>query len=142
MKHATHCKFCKIPITVEIDDGYEKHGDPYKLLPMACCNECADVRVLRRSITRKIQFTCRILQMAGTNATDEMISKSRKALTSLTQAYAKMISRWNKTEGMAWDEEIVNQLIEQPDQWGVIITQMWKMYKDSVAQKEQHECVV
>ena len=40
-----------------------------------------------------------------------------------------MISRWNNSDGMAWDEECVNLLLEKPTKWNVIIGELWKMYE-------------
>lgn len=131
MRHATHCKFCKAPITVEIDDEYSKLSDPYKLIPMAVCSPCSDIRVLRRKLERKVQIVCRVFQMAGKNATDELSEKTKKSLTALTQDYASMICRWHKLEGMAWDEECVSQLMEHPERWGEILGHLWKMFRQS-----------
>lgn len=131
MKHATHCQFCKMPITVEADDSYAALGDPFKLLPLAACNQCADLRVSRRRIEAKVRFLSRVIQMAGNNATDTLLKSSRETLTKLTQDYAKMIARWNKLEGMAWDEECVNQIMDHPERWGDILSQLWKTFRQS-----------
>ncbi len=48
MKHGTHCKFCKLPIVVVVDDAYAGLGDPLHLLGLAACNFCSDIRVERR----------------------------------------------------------------------------------------------
>lgn len=131
MLHATSCQFCKLPITLEIEDGYAGLGDPHKLIPMASCNHCADLRVCRRTLEGKLRTVCRVIQMSGQNATDTLKSNTKKSLTRLTQDYAKMIARWHRLEGMAWDEECVNQLMEHPEQWGEIVSQLWKTFKHS-----------
>ena len=135
MKHALNCKFCQKPITVEIDDTYAELGDQLKLLPLACCNNCADIRNLRSKLERKIQAVCTLVHMAGNHATTELINKSRNTLIGLTKDYARMISQWHHMDGMAWDEECVNLLIDKPDKWNLIIGELWKLFRDSQRQR-------
>lgn len=134
MKHATNCKFCKAPITLTIDDSYPLLRDPNKLLPLSACNSCADARVWRRKLENKIRFACRVLSVSGKHATTELLAKSRSSLTKLSQDYARMIAQWNKMQGMSWDEECVEQLMEHPDQWPDILSTMWKTFDETQLQ--------
>lgn len=128
--HGTNCKFCKKPITLQIASSYDL-GDPLKLIPLACCNECADLRKLRRRIERKVQLVCAAIQVAGSNATDGLLSKSRESLTILTKDYARVISNLYGMDGMAWDEECVNLLMDKPEKWHLIIEELWKLFRDT-----------
>lgn len=136
MKHATTCKFCHMPITVEINDSYDPELDPRNLLPLAACNWCADVRVSRRGIEAALSRVCRNFQMLGSTPTSEQRTKAADTLTNLTQAYARMIARWHHHEGCAWDQECVNLLMDRPDKWTEIISVLWSMYRDWA--KEHH----
>lgn len=126
MKHATHCQFCKIPITVEIDDSYAELGDPYKLIRMAACNRCADLRVTRRNLERLMGRQCSALCLLRSSKTKEP-TEIRSNLERLTQDYARMIARWNHLDGMAWEPAIVDAILEDPHHWGDIAARMWRM---------------
>ena len=129
MNHATHCKFCQKPITVTIDDAYAALGDPYKLIPMACCDACAAIRVHRRRLEGALATVCRNIQLLG-KKDEQSRANYRTILTKLTQDYARMIARWHHLDGCAWDEECVNLLMDKPHAWGQIITQLWSLFKD------------
>lgn len=136
MKHATNCKFCKRPITVTVDDYYAEMGDPYKLLAKASCNTCADVRQLRRVLEDRIsrQATAFAAMHRPSEAAKGL---ARKNLTRLCEAYAKMIARWHRTEGMAFDEEVVNTMLDRPDKWAECLSGLWRMFKQWQRDKGQ-----
>lgn len=128
MRHATTCKFCKNPITVTIDDDYAELGDPLKLLGLAACNTCADLRVERRGLERKIAFACNQVLRAGKMDDDER-AEHAKGLSELLQEYAKMIARWHGKEGSCWDEAIVDAILSNPIKWGEVLGRLWTMYR-------------
>lgn len=134
----THCQFCKKPITVEIDDGYDEVSDPYKLLPRACCNYCADLRVSRRGLEKKIQLMARAIQLSSPSDKEgrERISKT---LTFATQEYAKLICKWHRMDGMIWDEGCVEAIIASPHKFGETLSRMWTAFKQWKKQHEQEE---
>ena len=139
MKHATHCKFCQKPITLTIDDSYAELGDPLKLIGLAACNDCADVRVERRKLEAKIWLACEVVIRAGKMEGEERARHSEK-LTKLTQDYAKMIARWHKKEGMVWDEALVDTIMEHPNQWGEFLSKLWAMFRQwQAAQDRENE---
>lgn len=129
MTYPTTCKFCQQPLSIEVDDSYPADEDPAKLLPLAACNRCADARVAKYTIEGKIRRVCAWWAAAGKKADP---SGTRHTLTKLTQDYAKMICRWHDREGMAWDEEIVNLLMDKPEEWSAILGSMWRFYRQSV----------
>lgn len=131
MNYSTHCKFCKRPITIEIDDSYAELGDHLKLLPMASCNLCADLMVVRRVIEERVKRCCLGLAQMRGKVSPDFSQKTRASLVKLTHGYATMISKWNRMSGMAWDEECVNLLMEKPDKWNLILSELWKLFKDS-----------
>lgn len=136
MNHATNCQFCKRPITLEIDDSYAELGDIHKLIPMAACNRCADLRVERRTLEAKIKHVCMMRAFSKRKPSDEENEKATKVLTKLTQDYANMVARWHERQGMAWDEECVALLLEKPQQWFDILGNLWRMYRQWEAQGE------
>lgn len=128
MKLATNCKFCKKPITLTIDDNYDAIGDPLKLLPLASCNHCADLRVARRSLEKKLSVICNEMIFSSKKADAASKERSRTALTHWTKEYSKLIARWNNSEGMLWDEEVVNQMLEHPETCNEVLSRLWTMF--------------
>ena len=130
-KFSTECKFCKKPITIEISQSYFGLNDPFKLLPLASCNKCSDLRVERIGIENSVKRVAMILHLAGRNRSSEMVSRSRDSFIKLTQKYANLIARWNGMDGGAWDVEGVELLLDKPDHWSKILGEFWKMFTDS-----------
>lgn len=54
----TNCKICKYPMTVTVPKGYLDLGDPLKLLPMATCNTCFDLRETGARLYSRILHIC------------------------------------------------------------------------------------
>lgn len=135
MNHSTHCKFCHKPITVEVDDDYAKLGDPYKLLQKAACNACADVRMLRRVLEERISRVSTVYA-AIHHPSDSVKINTRKSISKLLQAYCRMIARWNRLEGMAFDEAAVDTLMEHPSQWAEVLSNLWKVFRHWQQQRE------
>lgn len=129
MKHATNCKFCKKPITLEIDDSYYSLKDPLGIIQMACCNRCADLRIKRRSLEDKIQKTVFPLIVKGNKATDEERMLCRQILIELTKKYTALIAEWLNASTPWWDQSIVDSIMEMPNLWNSFIVQCWKMYR-------------
>ena len=129
MKHGTTCKFCQKPITVEIDDTYAALGDPLKLLGLACCDRCADLRVEHRKLEANIMHLCRIREL------DPKVAKAREqshrsTLEKLLKQYANMIARFHFMEGMSWDDASLELIMDKPEAWSSVLKELWKMFKD------------
>lgn len=133
---ATNCKFCKAPITLEIDDSYDPVSDPNKLIPLAACNPCADIRVRRRILETKIGKACRALQLLSPGDKEDREELS-KILEKLTQGYAKMICKWHGYEGMVWEECCVAEIVSKPDHWGEALGRMWQAFHHWRKQQEE-----
>lgn len=132
MKHALHCKFCKKPIIVEVDDSYSELGDPMKLLPMASCDRCADLRIKRRQIEGKIKAAVMVIIQAQGKVSSESRAMIAEALRVQTQAYSRLIAEWHNMSGMAWDENIPEAIMEKPDKWANILGRLWKIFREEI----------
>jgi hypothetical protein len=130
MKHATNCKFCKNPITLDVDDEYDAIGDPLKLLPLAACNRCADLRVERRSLERKVNFIC-MMRHLDPKIRESRMDHHRQMLESLLKQYANMIARWHGMSGMCWDDAALDDIMERPDLWNKNLQTLWKMFAEN-----------
>lgn len=126
----TTCQFCKKPITLEIADSYDEVSDPHKLIPLACCNHCADIRVERRSLEAKIKFICKMRLLDSSRAT-KAYEKDRSALEKLLKQYAHLIARWHFMDGMSWDEAALDLIMDKPAHWFDILGTLWRIFKDA-----------
>lgn len=129
MIHQTHCKFCKSPLNIEIDDEYSKLGDPFKLLPFAACNRCADLRVRRRKVEHAIERVC--ARLCQGKVGNEERDRLRDILTATTKAYASLIADWIRASSPFWHEDCVDLLMDRPAHWPKILGQMWKLYENT-----------
>lgn len=137
MNHATNCKFCKAPITLEIDDEYSEFGDPYKLLRYAACNYCADVRVERRFLERRIARTA-VAFACLVHPKEDEIKLVRGSLTKLYELYAKNIAAFHRKEGMCWDDAVIDAVMAQPRDWPKFCGRLWKMFYEWNKQQEMN----
>lgn len=138
MKHAITCKFCHKPITVEIDDDFAKMWPELgkKLLAAASCNRCADLRVEKRHLEAKIKRAAMILHLSSKRDRAKLVESLRETFIEYTKQYANMIARWNNRDGMVWDEEVVNQIMEHPDNFGEFLGRLWRMFQSWQKQTE------
>ena len=125
----TQCRHCGESISVEVDvDAYSSLGlDPMRLIGAAACNRCTDLRAERERLERKIASAAKGLILLGPE-----ICKEREALRMVlarrTQEYSRLIARWHYAEGSLWEESLVDSLMEHPDQWPAVLSQMWKAF--------------
>ena len=124
------CKFCKRNLILIIDEAYPAQLDPYRLISLAACDHCADLRVTRRRLEARLQKICSNLAACPVTKLAERGQEVKDTLTKLTKEYASMIAKFNGMSGMMWDEEFVNLLLEKPGQWADILTRCWRMFKD------------
>ncbi len=132
VKFGTNCKFCKKPISVMVSKEYRELGDPYQLLDMAACNNCADVRAWRRELEDKIGRLCNKVDRIWRILSEDSKAELRGKLIEATQSYARMISKTHFMDGMKWEEGIVDVLIAKPKEWPDVLTRMWKMFDQYV----------
>lgn len=115
-QHPCHCKLCGRPITVSIDETYYELGDHLKLIPMATCNRCADIRVGIRNSETIVERVCRRL--------DEKSIKEEaaaKVLTSVLKNYTNFLSS-SMRQSCVFDETVVSVLMKAPREWATILT--------------------
>lgn len=112
--HQCKCRLCLKPLTVEVDDSYGEHGDPFKLLPMATCNRCFDLRETRIRIESQVARASRMLIMQP-KMDASIRNKIRDSLRIATQAYARYVADLNNSKVMAWNEDFVDLIMEKPD---------------------------
>lgn len=135
MRHALNCKFCKKPISVEVDDDYAKLGDPYKILPLGCCNRCADLRERRRVLADKVRRTANAFGVLH-KPSKAAVEDARMVLSNLCHKYAKLIAEWHGQEGECWDDTVVDAILETPNCWGEVLGRLWTMYRQWAKEQE------
>jgi hypothetical protein len=123
--HPTKCKFCHLPITLEIDSGYAELGDPLKLLQFACCNRCADLRTDKRRLTAALVSLANEIALIK-RSDDLALTVARERLVRVTQAYCGLVADWHNHPFTKWDEQLVTAIMENPKGLGPIIGRLWR----------------
>lgn len=134
MRHQTECKFCRKPIFLEIDDAYAGMRDPYKLVPMASCNRCADLRVRKRTLEERISRTCMAyfqhLHVRGEKGPEQSEeAEVKQVLVALTKKYTEWFGEFSGISGYLWDMELVNLLMDRPKDWQHVIVQYCGLFR-------------
>lgn len=135
LTHALHCKFCQKPISVTVDDDYAKLGDPYKILPLACCNRCGDLREQRRALTDRVRRAANAFG-AIHHPSENTVESARKGIGGLCKKYAELIAEWHNKDGCCWDEAVVETILANPNQWGEVLGRLWTMYRQWAKEQE------
>jgi hypothetical protein len=129
--HGVTCKFCKKPITIEVADSYAELGDPHKLIPIAACNRCADIREERRILEDKIRKLSMTFNSMKPDARKQETGRYRLAFDRLLKRYANLICRWHYLSGMTWDDAALDTIIEHPDHWQDVLKTLWTIFRDA-----------
>jgi|SRR5208282_1927040 len=122
MKHRTTCKFCKKAVLLAIDPSYDALADPQKLIPLAACNRCADLREEKRRLTERIARICGEVQSKPKDETFR--GKSLLTLSTLVPKYCSMVARWTGVK-FQHDESIAEAMAHNPKEVYDILSRLW-----------------
>lgn len=123
------CKFCKRPLELKVDDDYaELRGDPMKIMRLASCNRCSDLRSRQRRTEKAIEMLSGSLLCFPSQ--DEKAS-IREGLCRTTKILLRIACEWYHAEGVAWEEAIVDQIMSHPEKLSVVTARIWQMARNA-----------
>lgn len=70
-------------------------------------------------------------RLAGRIESQRDRGKAHQVAETLLKDYAHMIARWHFLEGMTWDDECVDLILDKPEHWADILTQLWKLFTEA-----------
>lgn len=126
------CKFCQVPLRLQVDGEYAALGDPYKLLKLASCNRCADYRVSMRKVVDQIKRVA--MERLVASHDEETTKRARETLTVLLKKMMRLMSDYRRTNMPDWDEGIVDSILNDPSQFGRVLGRLPLLFRES--QKE------
>jgi hypothetical protein len=121
--HQTKCKFCGKEITVYIDKDYADLSDPYGIIQLAACNQCADYKTREMHIRDRLHRICSVLAQKKNKLSDDQRSGFRQGLTNATRAYVGLISEWKNRE-VVWDDNCIDAMMQVSSEWPTIIKRL------------------
>ena len=135
----TTCKFCGVPLSLQIDDDFAQLDGPLvklvsKFIPtevaalvkLATCDRCATLRERRRRIDEAIRKVC--LNLAGFRMTADLKAKVSPHLQGLLVSYLHLVSNWTGQD-VAWDDAFLESVLHCPDKYATVLGSMWKLAK-------------
>lgn len=126
----SQCKFCHKPLVLKCDAEYGDMGDPYRLVRLAACDNCADLRVRQRNIIEGLKHAIFLMAYGY----DE---KLKEASRKLLKAYLRLVSDWLHIDPVLdWDEAILDDFLVKKDKLGAVLNMMWQMGRHHVAQRK------
>jgi len=113
MIYERHCKFCGVPLRLDVDDDYAALGDPHKLIPLASCDRCADFRVKRRMLFERIASAVRLMCLMSSqdNQGKEL---AQDAIRMLLKRWLKLLSEYRHCNAPEWDESLLEAIVAKP----------------------------
>lgn len=125
---ATKCKICKKDLVVQVDNEY--FGQIDRLLEMATCNRCFDLREKHLKSTANIEAGCNFL-VQHPEASEKELEKAKKHLEYWTKQYADAIRQFNHSDKVVWSADFAQVLMDKPDQWYEAL----RIYRQSVREQ-------
>lgn len=125
------CQFCSRELTLEVDDEYSRLGDPLKLLRLAACNRCADLKTKQRRIEGRLEYLTSLLLIKKTETEMENFKRSMERTA---KDYLRLICEFLRVDYVDWDEAILDALMiapapPKPSNLGSVVRRMWQMAK-------------
>lgn len=122
------CKFCRKSLNLTIDDDYGALGDPFRLIPLAACNHCADFRSKRRVVYQTMKKITWILIAGMVKRGTEEYEQSKDSIRQLCKRYLRLIADYRKLPIPDWDEAILESILSQPTKWQETLGRMNGMF--------------
>jgi len=108
------CRICKCELRLQIDDDYDPEFDSAKLIPMATCNRCFDLRARLRKIEDSIRILCHSLSFP---ITDERRARAYELLRKLSNQFSQWCSDMLNRQHMADSGSLATRLMKEPSNW-------------------------
>ena len=132
----TRCRFCGCELRLKIHEQYDI-SDPHRLVAMAACNRCADLRELRRKLHFRFSEQCagmmNLIERSKRSMTESerkevthLVDKTRENIESLIKAYLRLIGDWYNRDDLVYEEEMVNWFMQAPMGVSKHIARLWR----------------
>lgn len=140
MKVQHHCKFCRAPVTLEIDDAILEIYTLDSWKAMAACNRCADFLVKKHRLIdlvagNAIQWSRHKMEQ---NPLDrEQQEKLRVSLEAFLKTFCAHICEFYRVQ-FTFENDFTIQIMERPWKFGA----MMKFYEKSIARLAKKPFVI
>lgn len=132
----TRCKFCGCDLRLKVHESYDV-SDPKRLIPLAACNPCADLRERRRNLHLRFSSVCsgiitlhesshRSMTEKEKKDLEQLMDEARKSIESLVKAYLRLIGDWYHRNDMVFEDAMVDLFMQAPAQLSSHIGRLWK----------------
>lgn len=112
------CKICGVPLDLSIDPEYDTVGDRNRLMPMATCNRCGDMRSKRESYHDDFYRQCvQLIVLTPSKNSEERRQSYKVSLLILARKYAKLIAAYHRSSLVIPVEDLVSDLMDKPKHW-------------------------
>jgi hypothetical protein len=112
---AATCRICGCGMMLQLAVGYPAGKDPQKLIPMATCNRCYDLRERRIKIESSFKRLCHALAMEKMDESKR--DRTHELLKVTCSAFGRWCSDLLRRQHTANVGFLANAITEQPDRW-------------------------
>lgn len=135
----TKCRVCAKQLVISVADCYNDISDPNKLLPMAACNRCFDLRERRNRTTNLIEKFCKQLFLLVPQKGDKVAQardKIREGLLKVTMEYAKVHAEYHNAKSALWNEDFTDLFMARPENWVAVMSEYRKQARQHFSQQK------
>lgn len=130
------CKFCHTPLRLKLHEEYSV-SDPLKIIQMAACNRCADLRDRRRVLHLRFASVCsgisNLVDRSTSTMTDaqrkevqEAMTKAHDNIEHLVKLYLRLIGDWYNRDDLVFEEIMVPPFMQAPHDLSKHIARLWR----------------
>jgi hypothetical protein len=119
--HVGRCKICKCELRLQIADGYDAEHDPSKLIRMATCDRCFDLRARQIRLEDAIKVVCHNLVHVAMSGDGKF--RAKELLLKLTQRFSQWCADMLNRQHAANSVSLAEKILTHPPGW-------WRCLRD------------
>lgn len=117
------CKFCAVPVSLEIDDAALEFFTLEYWKSLAACNRCADFKSRKRTLVDKLLEKSVVIQrhkLKQSPLSNEDYGRVHQSIESATKKFSELICKFYRKRHV-WHQDFVQQILDMPEKTMTIL---------------------
>jgi hypothetical protein len=114
-EHPAKCKICGCKLVLKLASNYPPEKDPMKLIPLATCNRCFDLREQRIRLETTFKRLCHDLQFGKLDG--DKRARTLELVNKTCSAFSKWCASLLRRQHAANVGYLFSAIKDQPERW-------------------------